>query len=62
MPFWLHTDSGSYAESLALAASTHTTPDITATREVGRLKYGVAINMEQEIAKGVGVFARLGLE
>jgi len=60
MPFWLHTDSGSYAESLALAASTHTTPDITATREVGRLKYGVAINMDQEIAKGIGVFARLG--
>jgi hypothetical protein len=60
MPFWLHTDSGSYAEALALAASTHTTPDITATRQAGRLKYGVAISMDQEIGKGLGVFARLG--
>jgi high affinity Mn2+ porin len=57
---WLHTNSGSYAESLALAAKTDTRPDITATREVGRLKYGVGINFEQEITKGIGVFGRLG--
>ena len=57
---WLHTDSGSYAEALALAARTGTRPDVVATREPGRLKYGVGISMEQEIAKGIGVFARLG--
>jgi len=57
---WLHTDSGSYAEALALAARTGTQPDVTATRQPGRLKYGVGINMEQEVTKGIGVFARLG--
>jgi len=58
--FALHTDSGSYAESLALARQTGTTPDITATRKVGRTKYGVGINAEQEIGKDFGVFVRLG--
>ncbi|HEV2200014.1 MAG TPA: carbohydrate porin [Bryobacteraceae bacterium] len=57
---WLHTDSGSYAEALALSARTGTRPDVTATRQPGRLKYGVGINMEQEVSKGIGVFARLG--
>ncbi len=57
---WLHTDSGSYAEALALAARTGTRPDVTLTREPGRLKYGVGISMDQEITKGIGIFGRLG--
>jgi high affinity Mn2+ porin len=57
---WLHTDSGSYAEALRLSESTHLAPDVTATRQPGRLKYGGGINIEQEITKAVGVFARLG--
>ena len=60
MGSWLHTDSGSYAEALQLSEATHTRPDVTATRQVGRLKYGTGINMEQEIAKDIGVFGRLG--
>ncbi len=60
MGSWLHTDSGSYAEALRLAASAHTRPDVTATSQVGRLKYGTGINLEQEVAKNIGVFARLG--
>jgi len=55
-----HADAGSYAEALAVAARTGARPDVVATREVGRLKYGVGISMDQEIANGIGVFARLG--
>ena len=60
LSFLNHTNSGSYAEALALAHQTGTTPDITATRHVGTLKYGFGINAEQEITKDLGVFARLG--
>jgi high affinity Mn2+ porin len=35
-----------------------TSPDITSTRVYGRTKYGWGINFEQELAKGVGFFAR----
>ena len=57
---WLHTNSGSYAEALQLAASTHSRPDVTATSQLGRLKYGAGMNLEQELAPDIGVFARLG--
>ena len=57
---WLHTDSGSYAEALRLSESTHTMPDVTVTRQPGRLKYGTGISLEQEITKDTGAFARLG--
>jgi high affinity Mn2+ porin len=33
-------------------------PDITSTRKYGRNKYGMGINLEQEIAKGIGFFTR----
>jgi carbohydrate-selective porin OprB len=55
-----HANAGSYAESLALATRTNTTPDITATRRPGTLKYGFGLSADQEIRKGVGVFGRLG--
>ncbi len=55
-----HYDGGSYGEALQLAAATNTTPDVTKVRKVGTLKYGFGINAEQEIAKGVGLFMRLG--
>jgi high affinity Mn2+ porin len=55
-----HADSGSYGKALQLAAATNTVPDITKTLQVGTVKYGFGINMEQEIVKNVGVFARLG--
>jgi len=58
--FLLHTDSGSYGEALQLAAQTHTTPDIVDTRQVGRLKYGFGLSVDQEITKDVGLFGRLG--
>jgi high affinity Mn2+ porin len=55
-----HTDSGGYGNALQLAAATNTTPDVTKTRQSGTLKYGFGVNMEQEITKDLGVFARLG--
>jgi high affinity Mn2+ porin len=55
-----HADAGTYSEAIRLAASTQTTPDVTATRRVGTLKYGTGLNLEQEISRDVGVFTRLG--
>lgn len=60
MPFILHTDSGSYAEALRLGQQRHETPDINATRQIGRVKYGTGINMEQELTRDIGLFVRLG--
>jgi high affinity Mn2+ porin len=54
------TDSGTYGDALKLASQTHTTPDVSAVHRPGTMKYGFGINLEQEIAKDVGVFGRLG--
>jgi high affinity Mn2+ porin len=58
--FLLHTDSGSYAEAIALSQQTGQRPDVAATHEPGRLKYGAGVSADQQIAKDVGVFGRLG--
>ncbi|MGA3025978.1 MAG: carbohydrate porin [Bryobacteraceae bacterium] len=55
-----HADAGTYAEAIRQAELNGGTPDVTSTRRNGTLKYGFGVNMEQEIAKDVGVFARLG--
>jgi len=57
-----HARMGNYRNSLALAASNGSTPDITATREQGRVKYGVTLNVEQPITMdgNTGLFARFG--
>jgi high affinity Mn2+ porin len=55
-----HTRSGSYLEAVRLAEQNGTTPDITAMRRPGTLKYGFGVNMDQELSRDVGVFARLG--
>ena len=60
MPYINHGDMGTYAASIRLAQQTGGVPDITATRRNGTLKYGFGLNMEQEIVKDIGVFARLG--
>jgi high affinity Mn2+ porin len=60
LTFFNHTNSGTYADALQLARENRTTPDITATRRIGTLKYGFGLNLEQEIAKGLGAFFRLG--
>jgi high affinity Mn2+ porin len=51
---------GTYADSIRLAQQTGTTPDITATRRVGTLKYGFGVSADQELIDGIGVFGRWG--
>ncbi len=53
-------DAGNYATALRLGAEAGTTPDVVATRRPGTLKYGMGVNLEQEITLDVGVFMRLG--
>ena len=55
-----HSDSGSYAAALRRADETGTTPDVTAVHRAGTLKYGTGVSFDQEIARDVGVFSRLG--
>ena len=55
-----HTDSGSYGDALRLATQTGTTPDVTALHRPGTLKYGTGLNIEQQVSRDAGFFARLG--
>jgi high affinity Mn2+ porin len=55
-----HARMGTYAEAVDLAEQTGTKPDVTATRRPGTLKYGFGVSAEQELAKDIGVFGRLG--
>jgi len=58
--YYNHADAGTYANAILLAKQTNTTPDVTATRRVGTLKYGFGVSADQEIVKDAGVFGRLG--
>jgi carbohydrate-selective porin OprB len=60
MSFLLHTDSGTYSEAIQLSQQTHTTPDITLTRQPGTLKYGFGLSADQAVTSNIGVFTRLG--
>lgn len=55
-----HADAGTYGLALQRAEATANTPDVTATRSPGTLKYGFGVNAEQEIREDIGVFGRLG--
>jgi high affinity Mn2+ porin len=55
-----HASAGAYADAIRLAERNGGTPDVTATRRVGTLKYGFGVNLEQELTKNIGVFTRLG--
>lgn len=58
--YWLtRGDLGTYSEALALAAATGQTPS-TASVRTYRSKYGVGLNLEQQIATDLGVFMRAG--
>ena len=60
LTFLLHTDSGKYADALAVAAKTGQTPDVAAVHQPGTLKYGGGISADQQVSDDVGVFGRLG--
>jgi len=57
-----HARMGSYRQALALAARERSTPDVTRTRQRGRIKYGVTLNAEQPLTVDgeTGLFARVG--
>ena len=60
MPYLNHANAGNYAEAIRQAELTGGTPVVADTRRNGTLKYGIGLNMEQELTKNIGVFARLG--
>jgi high affinity Mn2+ porin len=56
-----HGNMGNYREAVTDYLDGETsTPNIVATREQGRHKYGFGLNFEQEIISDVDVFGRLG--
>jgi high affinity Mn2+ porin len=56
--YWLTRGNlGTYADALALGAATGTTPSVAAV-ESYRSKFGVGVNLEQQIMPDLGVFAR----
>lgn len=52
--------AGTYSRALLQASESGGVPDVTTTRRIGTLKYGFGLNAEQELASGIGIFARLG--
>ena len=56
-----HANMGNYEEAIRdFEADPSSPPNIIATRQQGRHKYGFGLNLEQEITKDIGVFSRLG--
>lgn len=56
-----HADMGSYRQAIAEFLAHRTpVPDIVATRQQGRIKYGFGVNAEQVLGHGVRAFARWG--
>lgn len=53
-------NAGIYSDAVRQASLDGGAPDITATRRNGTLKFGFGVNVEQELAKDIGVFGRLG--
>ncbi len=53
---------GDYQEALSIAAATGAVPDVAATAQDGRHKFGFGLNLEQPLADdgNTGVFMRLG--
>lgn len=60
LSFLNHADAGTYSKAITMARESGGAPDVTATRQVGTLKYGFGFNAEQEITSDIGVFSRLG--
>jgi len=59
--FWNHARMGRYSDAIAVVRQgIIDTPDVTLTREKGRVKYGFGLSAEQELATDVHGFLRLG--
>jgi high affinity Mn2+ porin len=58
--YWLDRGQlGAYSDALALAAATGTAPATASVRRY-RSKYGLVLNLEQQVMPDLGVFARIG--
>lgn len=58
--YWLtRGELGAYSDALALAAATGQTPSTGAVRRY-RGKYGIGLNLEQQLTSDLGMFARAG--
>lgn len=53
-------NAGTYSEAIRQAEAAGGRPSVIATRRNATLKYGFGLNVEQELFKDIGVFARLG--
>jgi len=51
---------GNYRDAIALAEATHTTPDLNKTNTYASVKYGLGLNIEQELTDDLGVVLRVG--
>ncbi len=61
LAFVNHANMGSYREAVdAYLAGQDSVPNIIATREQGRIKYGFGLNVEQELTSTLRGFARFG--
>jgi hypothetical protein len=61
LAFINHANMGSYREAIdGYLSGAEPTPDITLSREQGRVKYGFGLNAEQEVTRSLRVFGRLG--
>ena len=49
---------GNYDLAVSNAANLVVTPNIISSRQVGRIKFGFGINLEQKVTKNTGLFAR----
>jgi high affinity Mn2+ porin len=59
--YWLTWgDLGTYRDAIALGVATGTTPSTAAVRSF-RTKSGIGLNLEQQLAPDLGVFARAGM-
>ena len=56
-----HANMGDYGEAIDLFLAGKTPrPDIIATRQLGRVKYGFGINLEQQLSANLRAFGRFG--
>jgi len=61
LAYWNHARMGDYDQAIAAyRQGIVDTPDVTATRAAGRVKYGFGLNLEHDLGAGIHGFARLG--
>jgi high affinity Mn2+ porin len=60
LEFLNHTRSGSYIEADRMGEQSGNAPSVQAIRRPGTLKYGTGVSFDQELARDIGVFSRLG--